>query len=400
MPSLSTYRHILGNKTIGQAHKSESDMIMEATWDNSIETRTAYFYDYEHDSNPFQLVDMKPENDENKVPISVKYLQYSQQTYAKDTVTYHIQFRPSEDFSSLDFYEKYAKRFSAECPTGLYVDLPDNKGVYRRWIVVGLANFYDAQFSTFEILPSDYTFCWVDKGRLYNMAGTTRTQSSYTSGIWESNVFSSPDDTAKFILPLNESSIKLFYNKRIVVDTKVDVAAHEIPRVFEITKVDRLDQRGLCMYTIKQDQWNDETDYVNYTVAGDPSSIQGMYADYYSSTPIVEPEDNNGIVAKIECSGTDELKVGGGYKKLSVTFWDGDTQVDFQDGVWSYEFVTAPWDDALVDVRTKEQNPQLADNQIQIKFLGGGTYVGDTLVVKYHSSDDIVGTIKLLISRL
>lgn len=400
MPSLSTYRHILGNKSIGQAHKSESDMIMEATWDNDIATRTAYFYDYEHDSDPFKLVDMRPENDENKIPISVKYLQYSSQTYSKDQTTFHLQYKPSEDFSSLKFYEKYAKRFGAECPVGLYCDIPDNKGIYRRWIVVGLADYYDAQFSTYEILPSDYTFCWVDNGRLYQMAGITRTQNSYTSGVWVGNKYATPDDTAKFILPLNNTSIKLFYNKRIVVDTNVDVANGELPRVFEITKVDRLDQKGLCMYTIKQDQWNAKTDFANYTVAGDPSSIRGMYANYYSDVPIEPDEPTTDIVVKVSAVGTQNIKVGGSYKTLYVEFYDNNELADFRDGTWTFGLQDNPYDSSLLDIQTKDDNPKLEDNQVRVKFLGNGSYVGDSLIATYTSTDGLVGELRLPISRL
>ena len=74
MPSLSTYRKMLGNYTNGEAHKMESDMVMEETWYDDMQTRTAYFYDYAHDTHPRQFTGLSPETDPYKVPISIKYI--------------------------------------------------------------------------------------------------------------------------------------------------------------------------------------------------------------------------------------------------------------------------------------------------------------------------------------
>ena len=394
MPTLSTYKKLLGAKTIGQARKADSDMVVENTWDRAIETRIAYFYDIEIDEDPFKLVDMKPENNPNKIPISVKYLENSSQTYAKDTVTYHLQFKPSEDFSSLTYYKKaFADRWDAECPVGSYVDIPDNKGIYRRWLIVGLANYYNAQFSTYEILPCNYTFNFCDNGEKIDIAGVTRTQSSYTAGVWRDQIFQSPDDTMKFVLPLNEDTARLSYNKRVVIDTKVDiynadVKKRQVPRVFSITKVDRLDANGLCLYTIKQDLWNEETDYIHYEVEGDPSTIKGKYADYYSGTPVKEEESVVFERAEFVVSGDKpELKVGGGVKKITVKIFEGEGEVPFIEGLWSYTIDGEDVTDLLI-VKDHNANANLAENQIQIKFRGDNSYIGKTLKVKYSFVDD------------
>lgn len=97
MPSFETFKKVNGGKTIGQNHKAESDMIMEATWEHDIGQRVAYFYDYSHDNYPTQLNDLHPEKDKNKIPISIKYLANSSQTLSKDAVSYHLQLRPSQD---------------------------------------------------------------------------------------------------------------------------------------------------------------------------------------------------------------------------------------------------------------------------------------------------------------
>lgn len=42
MPSLDLYKKQYGTGTVGQVHKKQSDMIMNATWWNDIQSRVAY----------------------------------------------------------------------------------------------------------------------------------------------------------------------------------------------------------------------------------------------------------------------------------------------------------------------------------------------------------------------
>lgn len=57
MPSLQTARRVAnaknnGAKTIGQIYKEESDWAMEQTWDNDIQSKICYIYDFYHDDQP------------------------------------------------------------------------------------------------------------------------------------------------------------------------------------------------------------------------------------------------------------------------------------------------------------------------------------------------------------
>jgi len=44
------------------------------------------------------------------------------------------------------------------------VDIPDEKGVYRKWLVTERANWLGLQFPTWYILPVDYILQWVYQG--------------------------------------------------------------------------------------------------------------------------------------------------------------------------------------------------------------------------------------------
>lgn len=178
MPSLENYKKYLGSRTNGEARKVQSDEIMEWSWEEDIATRTCYFYDWYHDEFKTQLNDLHPEKDKNKIPMSVKYIVSSAQTFDKDAVTYHMQLKPSQK-CVIPYYNEYFKnRYFSNYPCGLYVDIPDNKGRYNRWMVVGEANYNDPQFSTFELLRCDKVIQYISNGLKYNVAAVLRSQNS------------------------------------------------------------------------------------------------------------------------------------------------------------------------------------------------------------------------------
>ena len=179
MPSFTDYKKRYNN-TVGRIHKFDSDYIMEETWDNDISAMTGYLYDWYHDENKTELNDMCICN---KVPIDIKFLRNSSATMAKDAVTYHLQLRPSQE-CNVDYYpEVFGNRYGAYFPMGLYIDIPDSKDRYNRWLVVAPANYDDPQFPTFELLRCDFIFQYIYEGKKYNMAGVLRSQNSYNSGL-------------------------------------------------------------------------------------------------------------------------------------------------------------------------------------------------------------------------
>ena len=411
MPSLDTYKRMKGNASaIGQVHKNQSDQVMEMTWYTDLATRTCYLYDYWHDDFKDQLRDLRPEIDKKKIPISLKYLANSSQTYDKDYVTYHIQMKPSQECNVPYYDEYFGKRYNGIFPLGLFVDIPDNKGKYNRWLVVNTANYYDAQFSTYEILPCDMVFNWIWKGQKIKMAGVLRSQNSYNSGIWEDYKFSSVEDQQKFVVSLNSLSEKLFYNQRMIIDTKVDVLSGSEPRAWKISKVNRISPSSLARITLAQDYFDQHRDYIEYEDETNPSTIIGMWADYWKENII--PNDLDTIPSPIihsiiTYSGVKpEVKVNGSFKKFTVTFYDdeeNENEIPLINGKWEFKLGN---DDAssLVEVEDKTIDPTLSDNQIKVKFIGSDEwinknldvwYVTDTIngskVIKSHVTVNVIG---------
>ena len=396
MPSFELYKKLHTATSIGDAHKKESDMVMEATWDTDINTRVCYLYDYWHDDHKTQLTNLDSVKDPKKVAISLKWRRSSNQTYEKDIVTHHIQMKPSQKMN-VDYYPSFFEnRYNATWPVGLYCDIPGEDGVYNRWLIVATANFHVPQFPTFEVLPCDKVFNWIYKGKKYKMAGCLRSQNSYNSGVWLDYRIESVEDQQKFIVPLNSISELLYYNQRMIIDTKVDVLRGGEPRTWQISKVNRLSSNGTALVTLTQEQFNPHTDYIEYEDPNDPSTIIGMWANYYNNDDGIPTDDEtvtSDVHAVITYVGKANIKVGGSYKKFTVNFYEGEEPIDFKLGQWNF---TIDGVDASSLIKTDTSG--LEQNQIKVKFIGSEDYMGKTLNVEYSSTTGIVSSIDILIT--
>lgn len=188
--SFSQYGEWLGgHKTGGRARKAISDMIMDATFTQDVQHMVGWFYDYFHDDEPLIYKGLHPEDSQSKIPINIKFIPHLHNTENKDQVGYHIQFMTTQ-YNPITYYDDvFVEKWDAEFPIGLYCDLPDEKGIYRKWLVVDRSDWLGLQFPTWYILPVDYIYQWIyrdktGKAYKYQMCGVQRSQSSYNSGVW------------------------------------------------------------------------------------------------------------------------------------------------------------------------------------------------------------------------
>ena len=181
MPSFDSYKRMLGNpKTIGEAHKIESDKVMEWAWNNDIDAKVAYFYTQDRDEEFRIRTGLHPEKT-RKIPVEIKFFEMEYNSLAKDEVAYHVSFKPSFDYKkTIPYYdEEFAEPLGALFPIGLYCDIPDSRGVYNRWLVVGQYRNYSNQFPSYLVLPCDHLLQWVFKGKKYESWCVLRSQNSY-----------------------------------------------------------------------------------------------------------------------------------------------------------------------------------------------------------------------------
>lgn len=388
MPSLFECRNFYKVDSVRNTKLTDSDMIMEETWNDDIQSQVGYLYDWYHDTYRTVLKDLCSQQDFNKVPIDIKYIVNSSQTYSKDIITYHLQLRPSQE-CNVDYYDDFFKyRYGANFPNGLYIDICDAKGKYNRWLVVGGANYYDPQFPTFEILPCDYIFQWIVDGKKYQMAGVLRSQNSYNAGIWSDYKQTTVEDQQKFIVPINRDTERLYYDQRMIIDAPVLTE----PRTWEISKINRISANGLVHVTLAQNKFNQHTDFIE---VNDEGNVIGMWADYYSSAVI--PVDVESIInCNISFSGIKpEIKVHGGYKKFTVNFCGK----NFESGKWNF-YIDREDASGLVQTLSRSDSNELEENQIKVKFIGSDDYLGKVLTVKYTSDSGITSALDVSITSL
>lgn len=383
---VNTYSTGKSYPTLGEKLKSDSDMLMNLTWDGDLQSKVAYIYDYFHDDQPDIKDHMTYENT-TKTRVDIKFIVKSYQSMDKDQIDYYIQFKPNAKFDftegdELYYYERdFRKRYGADYPIGLMIDIPDDRGVYHKWLICRdePAN----QFPKFLVLPLNYRLYWIeqdgDKRYKRNMWCAIRMQSSYTSGSYVDKVFSRPDNQTKLWFSMNSITEKFWYsddddkNMRLIVSAPI-----KQPVTWRITKCENAQPLGIQKLTLYQDRFNEHTDYVNLETGE-------MYANYFDSeiaptdpsTPTTPPSS---ITAKISAS-TSTIKVGGSYKNLTVNLFNDsneDITTEYADATftWTCSIDNEDWTDRVTWRAGTEYN------QKKVKFPNDTSTIGKILSVK------------------
>lgn len=395
MPSLSTARRVAnaktnGAKTIGQIYKEQSDDMMNWTWDNDIQSKICYIYDFFHDDQPRLAEGMTYENT-TKTRIDAKFIVKSYQSMDKDQVDYYVQFKPSQKthFSEGDelyyFETDYRKRYHNDNFIGLFIDIPNDENIYEKWMILRTepAN----QFPKYLILKCNYELMWIEnngtekiKRRMWSVL---KMQSSYNSGLWTDLRFTSQENQDKVWLPLNPITEKIWYtmdsskNMRVLVSSYTDNAI-----AWTISKVENAQPLGVQKLTLYQDFFDQHRDYIEKDSDG---NIIGMWANYFDtsitptdpSTPTPTPSS---ITARISAS-TSTIKVGGSYKNLIVNLFNDsneDITTEYADETftWTCSIDNEDWTDKVIWRAGTEYN------QKKLKFPSDGSIIGQILSIK------------------
>jgi hypothetical protein len=398
MPSLSTARRIANAKTnnaktIGQIYKEQSDDLMEWTWETDEQSKFCYIYDWKHDDSPNMNIGMTYENT-TKTPIDAKILVSKYGSIDKDSPTLQCQFKPSQkeyftENDDLFYMEEYRKKYQLDdIFVGMYLDVPDKKGVYHRHLIC--MKDVEQNFQKYFLLPCDYLLQWVqtkaDKRYRRSMWCVLKSQSSYNSGIWVDNVTASQQNQELLFIPTNEVSDTIYYvsesdenNQRLIVDVSNYSIDNWTPNTWVVSKVERVNVRGRTKLTLYQKPFNSTTDYIEKDENG---LIIGLWANYFGSVTPTDPSTPtpSSITAKISAS-TSTIKVGGSYKSLTVNLYND-----------SNEDITTEYSDATFTWSCSIDNEDLTDkvtwrdgtefNQKKLKFPSDTSTIGKILTVK------------------
>lgn len=348
------------------------------TWNQDIQSQTAYIYDYYHDqksAEALKLSDLHPADDPMKTPLDIKFIRHQSQTYNKDQVTFWLQMQPHQQ-CNLDYYDEVlGKRYETIFPIGVYVDILQEDGTYNKWLVVDKANYNGNQFPTFEILRCDFWAQWISGNHKYQCPAVLRSQNSYNSGIWMDYKIQTVEDQQKFAVPMTRDTETLFYNHRMIIDAKVESE----PRAWVISKVNRISPNGICRVTLAQDVFDQHNDYIEKDDAG---NIVGMWANYYNQNinPIYITPDDYDVVSRIVCSGRPQFKIGGSPKTFTAIYEDRDGNPVDMTGAWSFVIDEEPVPSHLLILSEDGA-------KIKVNFLGDDSYIGKILTVRNVNGD-------------
>lgn len=203
--------------------------------------------------------------------------------------------------------------------------------------------------------------------------------------MYRDRIFEHTEDQTKITLPLNRISETIEYNKRVIIDAFVETE----PRCWRVTKVNRIMPAGVNRITFYQAAFDPNTDYIERDKEG---KIVGFWADYYSENkgvPAQDANDTSALRGEIKYSGTKaQVKLGGGFKKLSVSFYDGDKAIDHQYGQWQF-YIDGVEQSKKLDIRTAADSQDVGVNEVKIKFPNEGnkndSFLGKTLHIVYES---------------
>lgn len=377
-------------KSIGQQLKEMSDYAMQETWNNDIQTRTCYIYDYFHDNEEdrYKLSGYDPSNHEGKIGADLKFIVKSYKSMSKDEPDYHIQFSP-DDWNGRDklpdyFYDSLG-RYDVQDFVGLFVDIPDDRGVYHKWLIT---YYEDAnQFPKLGVVKCNYVFQWItDKKNVRykrKMCGVERIAKSYTAGTWSGDKTTVFDEQSSFILPWNVISSEIKHDQRIVISMP-----QEEPYVYKITKVNNTTPKGIINYTLKQDMYNDEVDYVS-------EDLSEMYCNYYDIA--VKPTDEQPLgEVRLVCN-YNTLKLGArGYRTITSTVIEND--IDITDSVSNYTWEYFMDDVDCKDLLVIEENNNIV--KIKLSNVASEEHLDKVIVVKCTTDQGYTSQLEFAIMNL
>lgn len=200
------------------------------------------------------------------------------------------------------------------------------------------------------------------------------------------------------MLPLNRLSETIYYNQRHIIDNKVLTE----PRTFRVSKVNRVSVSGIANITFAQDAFDSSTDFVETDENG---NVLYFWANYYQSGDITPTDETSDplIRGEITVEAKPQIRLGGGYKKLMVTFYEGDKEVEFEPGEWKFFVGDIEISDKL-NILTAADSDKVALNEIKIKLPNDNDsneyLLGKKINVQFHSLTGIEANYEISIVSL
>lgn len=172
------------------------------------------------------------------------------------------------------------------------------------------------------------------------------------------------------------------------------------PRVWQISKINRSNSKGIAIFTAAQDIANQHTLKADYDEDG---NVIAWWADWNQGevepSPAIQDKEMlppSSITSVITCTGRPQFKVGGSAKTFTVSYYNEENEQvqDHPPGEWSFSIDDTPLDTELLTL-----TPSADGVKIKVKFLGDDSYIGKILTIT-NTAEDVAASLRVEIIAL
>lgn len=340
---------------MGETMRSQSDMIVNATWLNSVAARRVQVKWLNRGLPPTYT-----SSNEFEDPIDAHFELKSAYSLNSGESPYYLTFRPGELVRH------------PEIKVGAYVSIPNVDNIPEWWMIVFIED--DNELKKVQILKCNWTFGWVVDGKIYRHLGVLRHGSS-TREVDENAYTTVVNGNGIMWMATNFDTKTIRPGQRLLISDEGRVP----PLCYSVSTITDTMPLGVTKFVISQGTFDAVHD-----------NAELMLANYYENSVAPEasdPETEMLGTAIITYNGTQPtVKVGGSYKVFTASFSDENVTVD----KW---FVSDENGDISAD--TSNYTIEYLDKQMKLKIAPNYELIGKVLIVQAIGTDGSAAEVRV-----
>ena len=340
---------------MGETMRRQSDMIVNATWLNSVSARRVQVKWLNRGLPPAYT-----NADEFEDPIDAHFELKSAYSLSSGESPYYLTFRPGELVRH------------PEIKVGADVSIPNVDNIPEWWMIVFIED--DNELKKSYIMKCNWVFKWVVDGKIYSHLGVLRNGSS-TREADENAYTTMVNGNGVMWMATNFDTQTLKHGQRLLISDEGRMP----PLCYSIGDIIDTRPIGLTKFVLSQGTYDSVHD-----------NAELMLANYYDSN--VEPEVSDPEIeilstAVITYNGTQPtVKVGGSYKVFTASFSDENVTVD----KWLVS-------DENGDISTDTSNYTIEylDKQMKLKVAPNYALISKVLIVQVIGTDKSTAEVRV-----
>lgn len=340
---------------MGETMRQQSDMIVNATWLNSVAARRVQVKWLNRGLPPIYN-----STNEFEDPIDAHFELKSEYSVANGESPYYLTFRPGELVRH------------PEIKVGAYVSIPNVDNIPEWWMIIFIED--DNELKKSYIMKCNWIFRWVVDGKIYSHLGVLRNGSS-TREADENSYTTMVNGNGVMWTATNFDTQTLRHGQRLLIsdEGRMPPLCYSIGDIIDTRPV------GLTKFVLSQG---------TYDAVHDNAEL--MLANYYDTN--IEPECNDADTeiigtAIISYNGTQPtVKVGGSFKVFIASFSDENVGVD----KWLIS-------DENGDISTDTSNYTIEylDKQMKLKVAPNYDLIGKVIIVQVIGTDKSTAEVRV-----